>query len=253
MELNLKGKRAIIPASTKGILRRVVDQLIDEGCDVAFCSRSEDTVSRALRELSGGKGNAIGRSCDVTDKEDYEAWIEEMVEQMGGVDIFIPGVSAGGGADSEKNWWKSFEVDVLSTVRGCEVILPHMRESGGGAITFITTTASVETFGGPQAYNAMKGSLLVYAKQLSQDVGQDNIRVNCVSPGPIYFEGGSWQMLKDTMAKWFAKIERDHPTGRLGTPEEVSNCIVFLSSPAASWVSGTNLMVDGGFTKRVQF
>ena len=102
MELNLKGKRAIIPASTKGILRRVVDQLIDEGCDVALCSRSEDTVSRALRELSGGKGKAIGRSCDVTDKEDYEAWIEEMVEQMGGVDIFIPGVSAGGGADSEK-------------------------------------------------------------------------------------------------------------------------------------------------------
>ena len=99
-----------------------------------------------------------------------------MIEQMGGVDIFIPGVSAGGGADSERNWWKSFEVDVLSTVRGCEAVIEHMKESGGGAITFITTSASVETFGGPQAYNAMKGSLLVYAKQLSQDVGKDNIR-----------------------------------------------------------------------------
>ena len=60
-------------------------------------------------------------------------------------------------------------------------------------------------------------------------------------------------MLKDTMAKWYAKTERDHPQGRMGTPEEVSNCIVFVSSPAASWVSGTNLIVDGGFTKRVQF
>ena len=60
-------------------------------------------------------------------------------------------------------------------------------------------------------------------------------------------------MLKDTMAKWFAKVEKDHPSGRLGTPEEVSNCVLFLSSPAASWVSGTNLIVDGGFTKRVQF
>ena len=170
MELGLKGKRVIIPASTKGILRRVVDQLIDEGSDVAICSRSEDTVARTLRELSGGKGSAIGRACDVNDKSDYEAWLEEMVEQLGGVDIFIPGVSAGGGADSERNWWKSFEVDVLSTVRGCEVVIPHMRESGGGAITFITTTASVETFGGPQAYNAMKGSLLVYAKQLSEEM-----------------------------------------------------------------------------------
>ena len=100
-----------------------------------------------------------------------------MVEQLGGVDILIPGVSAGGGADSERNWWKSFEVDVLSTVRGCEVVIPHMRESGGGAITFITTTASVETFGGPQAYT-MKGSLLVY-EQLSK-VGRDGTRELCI-------------------------------------------------------------------------
>ncbi len=187
------------------------------------------------------------------DKEDYEAWIAEMAESMGGADIFIPGVSAGGGSDSERNWWKNFEVDVLSTVRGCEAVLPFMRQSGGGAITFVTTTASVETFGGPQAYNALKGSLLVYAKQLSQAVGRDKIRVNCVSPGPIYFEGGVWAMLEDTMAKWFEKTVRDHPQGRLGAPEEVANCILFLSSPAASWVSGTNLIVDGGFTKRVQF
>ncbi|MBF82170.1 MAG: 3-ketoacyl-ACP reductase [Actinobacteria bacterium] len=253
MELKLSGLRAIVPASTKGIMRRVVEQLVDEGCNVAICSRSEDSVAKTLRELSGGRGEVIGRACDVLDKEDYESWIEEMAVQMGGVDIFIPGVSAGGGADSERNWWKNFEVDVLSTVRGCETVIPHMQDSGGGAITFITTTASVETFGGPQAYNAMKGSLLVYAKQLSQEVGKDKIRVNCVSPGPIYFEGGSWEMLKDTMAKWFSKIERDHPEGRLGTPEEVANCIVFISSPAASWVSGTNMMVDGGFTKRVQF
>lgn len=253
MDLSLKGKRAIVPGSTKGILRRVVDQLIDEGCDVALCSRSQDTVAKALRELSGGSGKAIGRACDVLDKDDYLAWIEEMAEEMGGVDIFIPGVSAGGGNDSEKNWWKNFEVDVLSTVRGCEAVVPHMKKAGGGAITMISTTAAVETFGIPQAYNAMKGSLLVYAKQLSQVVGQDKIRVNSVSPGPIYFEGGAWDMLKDTMTKWFDKTVRDHPQGRLGDPTEVSNCIVFLSSPAASWVSGTNMIVDGGFTKRVQF
>ena len=253
MELGLAGKRAIVPGSTKGILRFVVDQLIDEGCDVAICSRSEDSVARALRELSGGRGKAIGRACDVGDKDDYAAWIAEMAEQMGGCDIFIPGVSAGGGNDSEKNWWKSFEVDVLSTVRGCEAVVPLMQAAGGGSIVLIATTAAVETFGVPQAYNAMKGSLLVYGKQLSQAVGRDKIRVNAVSPGPIYFEGGVWEMLKDTMTKWYEKCVRDHPEGRLGSPQEVANCIVFLASPAASWVSGTNMMVDGGFTKRVQF
>ena len=93
----------------------------------------------------------------MNDKDGYEAWLEEMIEQPGGVDIFIPWVSAGGGADSERNWWKSFEVDVYLLFEDVEVVIPHMKESGGGAITFITTTASVETFGGPQAYNAMKG------------------------------------------------------------------------------------------------
>ncbi len=253
MELGLNEKRAIVPASTKGILRRVVDQLVDEGCDVALCSRSADTVNRALRELSGGKGRVVGRACDVNDKDDYEAWIAESADELGGVDIFVPGVSAGGGQDSERNWWKNFEVDVLSTVRGCEAVVPVMQEGGGGSITIVTTTAAVETFGGPQAYNALKASLLVYAKQLGQQVGGSHIRVNCVSPGPIYFDGGVWAMLEDTMQKWFQKTVRDHPEGRLGTPEEVASCIVFLSSPAASWVTGTNLIVDGGFTKRVQF
>ena len=89
MELKLSGLRAIVPASTKGIMRRVVEQLVDEGCNVAICSRSEDSVARALRELSGGRGEAIGRACDVLDKDDYESWIEEMVEQMGGVDILF--------------------------------------------------------------------------------------------------------------------------------------------------------------------
>ncbi len=253
MDLGLAGKRAIVPGSTKGILRRVVDRLVDEGCEVGICSRSDDSVARALRELSGGRGLAHGRACDVLDKDDYLAWINEMAQIMGGVDIFIPGVSAGGGSDSEKNWWKSFEVDVLSSVRGCEAVVPLMQAGGSGAITLVGTTASLETFGGPQAYNALKGSLLIYGKQLSQAVGRDKIRVNTVSPGPIYFEGGVWAMLKDTMAKWFEKTVRDHPQGRMGTPEEVANCIVFLSSPAASWVSGTNMVVDGGFTKRVQF
>ncbi len=253
MDLGLTGKRALVPGSTKGILRHVVEQLVDEGCEVAICSRSPETVARALRELSGGRGNVFGRACDVLDKDDYESWIGEMAEAMGGVDIFIAGVSAGGGDDSEKNWWKNFEVDVLSTVRGCEAVVPQMQQAGGGAITLVGTTASLETFGTPQAYNALKGSLLVYGKQLSQSVGRDKIRVNSVSPGPIYFEGGVWAMLKDTMARWFEKTLRDHPQGRMGTPEEVASCIVFLSSPAASWVSGTNMVVDGGFTKRVQF
>ncbi len=253
MDLGLRGKRAIVTGATKGIGRKILQQLIAEGCMVATCSRSIEDVEETIESCSTRKTDVIGDVCDISDKEEYIAWIDKMVEQMDGVDIFIPNVSAGGGMDSEKNWWKNFETDVLGTVRGCNAVLPHMKKAKSGAITFIGTTASLETFGVPQSFNAMKASMITYAKQLSQFVGHENIRVNMVSPGPIEFPGGSWDMLQDTMPKWYQKVLRDHPTQRLGKPEEVARCVAFLSSPAASWVNGTNLIVDGGFTKRVQF
>lgn len=253
MDLGLRDKRAIITGATKGIGRQILELLISEGCNVATCSRSIEDVENTIEKCSTRKAQVYGDVCDVRDKDEYAAWIDKMVEAMDGVDIFIPNVSAGGGMDSEKNWWKSFEADVLGTVRGCEAVIPHMKEGGGGAITFIGTTAALETFAGPQAYNAMKASLITYGKQLSQFVGHDNIRVNIVSPGPIEFPGGSWDMLRDTVPKFYEKTIRDHPTGRLGKPQEVARCVVFLCSPAASWVNGSNLVVDGGFTKRVQF
>lgn len=253
MDLGLRDKRAIITGATKGIGRQILELLISEGCNVATCSRSIEDVEATIEKCSTRKAQVYGDVCDVRDKDEYAAWIDKMVQEMDGVDIFIPNVSAGGGMDSEKNWWKSFEADVLGTVRGCEAVIPHMKEGGGGAITFIGTTAAVETFAGPQAYNAMKASLITYGKQLSQFVGPDGIRVNVVSPGPIEFPGGAWDMLRDTVPKFYESTLRGHPSGRMGKPEEVARCVVFLCSPAASWVSGSNLIVDGGFTKRVQF
>ncbi|RME68928.1 MAG: SDR family oxidoreductase [Alphaproteobacteria bacterium] len=254
MDLGLQGKRAIVTGATKGICRRVANLLAEEGASVAICARSKEEVNRAVKELRViADGDVLGAACNVRKADEYKQWIEDMVEGLGGVDIFIPGVSAGGGMDSEKNWVNAFEVDVMATVRGCEAVIEHMKKASGGAITLISTTAAVETFLVPQAYNAMKAALITYAKQLGQFVGADNIRVNTVSPGPIDFPGGAWQMIKETMAPLYEKTLKDHPTGRMGTPEEVASAIVFLSSPAASWINGSNLIVDGGYTKRVQF
>ncbi|GAB4137875.1 MAG: SDR family NAD(P)-dependent oxidoreductase [Sphingomonadales bacterium] len=254
MDLKLRGKRAIVTGSTKGICRRVVNLLVEEGASVAICARSPEEVARTVKDLKvQADGEVVGAACNVRKPDEYKQWIEDMAAALGGVDIFIPGVSAGGGMDSEQNWVNAFEVDVMATVRGCEAVIPHMKKAGGGAITMISTTGAVETFLVPQAYNAMKASLLTYAKQLGQFVGADGIRVNSVSPGPIDFPGGAWQMIKETMEPLYKKTLKDHPTGRMGRPEEVANAIVFLSSPAASWINGANLVVDGGYTKRVQF
>jgi len=254
MDLGLRDKNVLITGATQGMGRRTANLFALEGANVAICSRSPESVNKAVKEISAlADGQIIGAPCNIKNKEEYESWIEKMVEELGGVDIFIPNVSAGGGADSEKNWWKNFEVDVLGTVRGAETVIPYMEEQEAGVITILCSTAAIETFAVLQPFNAMKAALITYAKQLSQEWGHKNIRVNAVSPGPIHFDGGAWDMIKTSSERFYERTEKTHALGRLGTPEEVANCIVFLSSPAANWVTGVNFVVDGGYTKRVQF
>ncbi len=113
--------------------------------------------------------------------------------------------------DSEKNWWKNFEIDVLHTVRGCEALMEHLKKSGEGSVVIISSTNAIETFAAPMAYNAMKAALITYSKQLSQFVGKYNVRVNSLCPGPIYFEGGAWEMIKGTNQKFYDSTVRQIP------------------------------------------
>ncbi len=253
MDLGLRGKKAIVTGATKGIGRAIVDLLASEGCDVALCARSEDEVEAAVREVKATGVEVVGGAVNVRNADEYKAWLERAVEQLGGCDIFVPNVSAGGGMDSEKNWWKNFEIDVLHTVRGCETLMPSLEKSGHGSIVIISSTNALETFYVPMAYNAMKAALITYAKQLSQFVGKRNVRVNSVCPGPIYFEGGAWEMIKSTNAKMYDATLRAMPNGRFGGPDEVARVVAFLASPAASIITGANVVADNGFTKRVQY
>lgn len=253
MELGLRGKKAIVTGATKGIGRAIVELLAQEGADVGLCARTEDEVESAVRALKQRGVNAVGEAVNVRDGEAYKAWLERTAQALGGCDIFVPNVSAGGGADSEKNWTRSFEVDVMHTVRGCETLMPHLEKSGSGSVVIISSTNALETFGAPQAYNAMKAALITYAKQLSQHVGKKGVRINSVSPGPIYFEGGAWELIKGTMPKLYDYALRQIPAGRMGTPEEVARVVLFVASPAGSLIAGSNIVADNGFTKRVQF
>lgn len=252
MDLGLRGKKAIVTGATKGIGRAVVELLVAEGADVALCARTPEEVEQAVKALGSSGAHVFGEAVNVRDGEAYKKWLEAAVGQLGGCDIFIAGVSAGGGMDSEKNWVRNFEIDVLHTVRGCEALLPHLEKSSSASIVVIGSTNAVETFAAPMAYNAMKAGLITYAKQLSQFVGKKNIRVNSVSPGPIYFEGGAWEMIKGTQPKFYDWAVKQIPNGRMGTAEEIARVIVFVASPAASLVTGANVIADNGFTKRVQ-
>ena len=252
MDLGLSGKKALITGATRGIGRAIANLLADEGADLAICSRNQEEVDSAIADLSAKGVKVTGAVVDVADRESYQAWIASAGEEMGGIDIFIPNVSAGGGDMSEQGWVNNFNVDLLGTTRGVEAAMPFLEKSDAASIVVISSTAGVETFMGPAPYNAIKGALIVHAKQLSQALAPNGIRVNTVSPGPIYFEGGAWEFIKENMSELYEATLADIPQGHMGSPEEIANTVAFLASPAASLITGVNLVADGGFTKRVQ-
>jgi NAD(P)-dependent dehydrogenase (short-subunit alcohol dehydrogenase family) len=253
VDLGLQGKKAIIVGAARGIGMAVAETLAREGCDLAITARSEDGVKDAVASLKRYGTNVVGKAANVKKADDYKAWLAWALEALGGCDVLIPISSAGGGMGSEKYWTNAFEVDVMGPVRAVEAVLPAMTEQKSGSIVLIATTSAAEAMGGPQAYNAMKASLVTWGKQLALFHGKDGIRVNVVSPGPVEFEGGNWDMIKGTMEKFYQSQLRQQPSGRLGTPEEIARAIVFLASPAASWCNGSHLVVDGGFTNRTHF
>lgn len=253
MDFGLRGRRAIVTGATRGIGRRVAELLAEEGCDVALCARDPAAVEETVAALKERGVSAFGDAFHLRQGERYRAWIGEACKRLGGLDVLVANVSAGGGMDSEKNWNRNFEIDLMGAVRGCEAALPHLKRSGAGAVVLVGTMAAGETFAGPMAYNAIKAAVATYAKQLSQAVMRDGVRVNVVSPGPTIFPGSAWEMVAVASPKLYRGTIAQQPTRRMATPDEVARCIVFLASPAASWVTGTNLLVDGGFSKRIPF
>jgi len=253
MDLGLTGKKAIIVGAARGIGMATAEILAREGCDLAITARSEDGVKDAVANLRKYGTKVIGSAVNVKKADDYKVWLAETIDELGGCDILVPISSSGGCMGSEKYWHNAFEVDVMGPVRAVEAVLPGMTERKTGSIVLIATTSAGEAMGGPQAYNAMKASLITWGKQLALAHGKDGIRVNVVSPGPVEFEGGNWDMIKGTMEKFYASTLRQQPQGRLGTPEEIARAICFLASPAASWCNGSHLVVDGGYTNRTHF
>ncbi|WP_313809289.1 SDR family oxidoreductase [Sphingobium sp.] len=249
MNLELAGKKVIIGGATRGISLATAKLFAAEGAELGLFSRNGDALDDLKQELDG---KVVTREFVWENRDDYKAMLSGLAEELGGCDIFIHSISSSG-AQGSQDWDASYQLDMLGAVDGCETLEPHLEKSGAGSVILMSSTAAFETFLIPQAFNAIKAAVITYGKQLSQAWGAKGIRVNMVSPGPVSYAGGNWEGVKAMMPDLYTGIVGQIPAGRMGTPEEVAKTVVFLASPAASYVTGTNIVIDGGFTKRVQF
>lgn len=255
MDLGLQGKRAIVSGGSRGIGRAIVERLVAEGAQVAFFARGQEGVEQTVAEL-GADGNVHGASVDAADYEAVTRWVGEAAATLGGIDIVVCNTSAASSLESNPEAWRrNYDIDLMCAVALVEAAHPRLLKSDAAAILQIATITAFEHHDIPvcASYGAIKAATINHMAQLAQRWGTEGIRANSVSPGPIFVEGGAWDNIKQN---YFDLYERDrlaHPTQRMGTPEEVANVAAFLCSPAASWVNGANVVVDGGFTKRVGF
>ncbi len=252
MDLGLKGLNAVVTGGSKGIGRSAADILADEGANVAICARNAGEVAVAVAALKSKSVVAFGAPVDVADKAALETFVADSAKALGGVDIVVANVSALAVQDSEESWLKAFETDMMHTVRVLNAALPYLEASKHAAIVIISSVSGREVdFTGP-AYGAFKAALIHYAQRLAFQLAPKSIRVNAISPGNTYFDGGVWQQIETHNPDLYKQALALNPTGRMAKPEEIARGIVFLASPASSFTTGTNLVIDGALTRGVQ-
>lgn len=247
MDLGLNGLKVLITGGSKGIGRHCAEFLVREGAKVSICARTAADVQQAASDM-GVDGTAV----DVSDKAALENWVTSSAKKMGGIDIVIGNVSALAVADDEAAWQSGFDTDMMHSVRLVNAAMPWLEKSKAASIVLVSSVSGREIdFTGP-AYGAFKAALVHYAQGLAYKLAPQGIRANTVSPGNTYFEGGIWNQIETGNPELFANALGLNPMGRMAKPEEVARGVVFLASPASSFTSGTNLVIDGALTKGVQ-
>jgi len=256
MDLGLKGRTAVVLGGTRGIGRAIAGTLAGEGADVAICARKADQVKATVAEIGAMGVMATGMAVDITDAAALKAWIAAAAEELGGIDMLFANAGAMAQGNDPASWEQNFRLDVLGAVNAFEAARPFLEASGeksGDAAVVIISSISAAQADAAASYGPIKAALIHMAKGLARQYAAKKIRVNVVSPGTVYFKGGAWNWVEQNTPKRYQDALARNPTGRMATPQEIANAAVFLASPMSSFTTGSNLVVDGGISNRVNF
>ncbi|MEM8708194.1 MAG: SDR family oxidoreductase [Actinomycetota bacterium] len=246
MDLGLTGKRVLVTGGSRGIGKAIVAGFLAEGARVATCARGAESLLAMADEL-GASGELHHTTCDMADPAAVEALVAWAVETLGGLDVVVSNVSAMNARDFEVG----YEVDIRGMSTLIDAAVPHLAHHAGANVIAIGSRAASAGTVLP-AYSAYKAATVSYMKSLGIRHAKRGIRFNCVSPGDILFEGGTWADARDNNPAFFEAVLAENPMKRLGAPEEIANVVVFVASERASFMTGSNVLVDGGATGGIQ-
>jgi 3-oxoacyl-[acyl-carrier protein] reductase len=245
MQLDLTGRNALVAGGSRGIGRAIALAFARAGANVSICARGESALRATEGELRQCGHAVHAMTCDLGDATEVTNYVATAAQVLGGIDVLVNNASGFGSSDDEAGWLASINVDLLSTVRASRAAVPYLEKSKGSIIN-ISSTAGLKPSPRNAPYGAIKAALVQYTLSQAAHLASKHVRVNCIAPGSIEFPGGSWERRKTTDPKLYNAILSRCRFGRLGTPEEVANVALFLSSSAASWVTGQTIAVDGG-------
>ena len=242
---DFKGKRVVVCGGSRGIGRSVALGFARAGANVSICARSAGPLEATRAEIAALGVTAHAAPCDLADGPAVLAYVEKAAKALGGIDVLVNNASGFGAADTEEGWKAGLSVDVMATVRASHAALPYLEQSKGSIINVSSISGFRPSVRTP-AYAAVKALLVNYTSSQAAMLAGKGIRVNGVAPGSIEFPGGSWEQRRTSDPALYNRILNSIPFGRLGTPEEVTNVVLFLASPLAAWVTGQTIIVDGG-------
>jgi len=245
MKIDLTGRRALVAGASRGIGFAIARSLAAAGADVAICARQAASLESAAASLRCLGRRVSARVCDLSRTEEVRSWVEAAAQELGGIDILVNNASAFGRTDDEAGWAASVQVDLMAPVRASHAALPWL-ERQGGSIVHISSISGLAASVRTPPYGAVKAAIMEYTQTQAAALAHRRIRVNCIAPGSIFFEGGTWDRFQRENPALYERTLRGIPGGRFGTPEEIANVAAFLVSDQASWVTGQTIAVDGG-------
>ena len=258
MDLDLAGRVAFVAGSSRGIGRAIAGAFLAEGARVVVTGRHADALSRTVRafEEEHGEDNLLACPGDLSESGGISRALDATAQRWGKLDCLVANIGSGtakpGWRLDQEDWDTGFDVNFQASVDLVQAALPAMVQARRGAVTFVSSIVGLEAVNAPLTYSAAKAALVNYSKNLSRQVGPDGVRVNCVAPGNILFPGGSWERKMAERGEFFTQyVKAEVPLQRFGTPEEVADLVVFLSSDRASFITGACIVADGGQTRGI--